>query len=199
MAFKIDGDSNVSIKSLKFYPDHEGCFVPYGNIYFKDKKVGNFRDDGWGGCIDFNFINIESENLVKKEVSNILKNLGFRSPKDASFKPLMADMEEYINLITDINLLVSSLKKRQKKIINDFKKKFKNKSISLNQLEEINSMVFVLPVNYKTTDRTNHYYFEINTSGWIVLPKDVNSFLNKCNKEDIIVTINSEGIMTKIQ
>ena len=40
--------NNVQLKAIRFYTDHEGMAVPYGNIYFKNKKVGTFRTDAWG-------------------------------------------------------------------------------------------------------------------------------------------------------
>lgn len=41
--------NELEVKSVKFFPDHEGATIPYGNLYYKGKKVGEFRYDSWGG------------------------------------------------------------------------------------------------------------------------------------------------------
>lgn len=70
--------NGLEVKGVKFYPDHEGAMIPYGNIYFKGKKVAAFREDAWGGpiVIDFTHKTI-SQQEVEDAFHGIVKKLGW--------------------------------------------------------------------------------------------------------------------------
>ena len=47
--------NNISIKSLKKFKDHEGININQGNVYYKNKKLGFWTQDSWGGPDHFGF------------------------------------------------------------------------------------------------------------------------------------------------
>lgn len=102
---KING---LEVKEIKYYPDHEGSMIPYGNIYFKGKRVGSFKYDDWGGPMHYTHTH---KTISKKEVMEafhqIVPKLGWNEFYD-SFDILV---EELIFL----KEIESEFKKSQKK------------------------------------------------------------------------------------
>ncbi|USK62248.1 hypothetical protein [Peribacillus asahii] len=45
--------NGLEVKGVKYFPDHDGALIPYGNLYLNGKKVGSFRDDSWGGPMQY--------------------------------------------------------------------------------------------------------------------------------------------------
>ena len=56
---------DVQLKGITQFKGYEGepCFQ--GNIYYKNKRIGYFSDDFYGGCMNIDFDNSENRNIVK--------------------------------------------------------------------------------------------------------------------------------------
>lgn len=96
------------VKGVKLFPDHEGAMIPYGNLYFKNKKVGEFRADSWGGPMIYDHTSKTiSEEEVVKGVLSIPEQLGW----DSFYKNFDIIIEELVNFKED----EKKFKKLQKK------------------------------------------------------------------------------------
>ena len=47
--------NGISIKSLKNFRDHEGFTIHQGNVYYRNRKLGFWSQDSWGGGDLFEF------------------------------------------------------------------------------------------------------------------------------------------------
>ncbi len=58
--------SGVTIKGLKNFKDIDGCPVYQGNVYIRNKKVGFWSQDRWGGDDVFDFDVTELDEIKNK-------------------------------------------------------------------------------------------------------------------------------------
>lgn len=58
--------NNIELKAVRRFADHEGFMIAQGNVYFKNKKLGFWSQDSWGGPDRFDF----DEELLSKEVES---------------------------------------------------------------------------------------------------------------------------------
>lgn len=49
---KING---IELKNVKTFPDHEGCMIACGDVWFNGKKLGHWSQDSWGGPDNYDF------------------------------------------------------------------------------------------------------------------------------------------------
>ena len=118
--YQITYQSNVSIKSLKYFPDHEGYMIPQGNIYLNNKKVGSFIADSWGGETMFHFSNADVRKEVEKAMETDLKKIGFRTPHSDNKTALLDVKEDFIYHIGKVDKLVKCLKNLHRSISTPF-------------------------------------------------------------------------------
>ncbi len=99
--------NGLEVKGVKFYPDHEGAMIPYGNIYLNGKKVGAFRTDSWGGPMQYDHTH---KTITEKEVVDafhgIVKKLGWNDFYD--------DMDILVEELVELKEYESIFKKLQK-------------------------------------------------------------------------------------
>ncbi len=90
---------DIELKGIKTAPDHEGIDMHFGNIYFKNKKVGTFSEDYMCGPLHVDFLNKDIEASVCDAAKKTLASLGFLSAdKKFSLDPMEAVV--YITLET---------------------------------------------------------------------------------------------------
>jgi len=93
--------NGFEVKALKYYPDHEGVMVPYGNLHYQNKKVGEFRASSWGGPMQYNHSHKTiSESEVRKKLSEIVELLGW-DPFYDEFDLLMEELIAFKEMQTD--------------------------------------------------------------------------------------------------
>lgn len=77
--------NNLEVKAVKYYPDHEGAMIPYGNLYYKNKKVGGFKYDSWGGPMMYDHTHKTiSEEEVSKALHGIVEEMGWHKFYDST-------------------------------------------------------------------------------------------------------------------
>lgn len=96
------------VKALKYQLSHDKILVPYGNLYYKNRKVGEVVDDTWGGPMMYNHTSkAMSEKAVMEKILSIATDLGWHD----DYKEFSLVMDELIRF----KELESDFKKAQKK------------------------------------------------------------------------------------
>lgn len=62
---------NIELKNIRDFKGHDGEPLVQGDVYYKNKKIGFYSQDGWGGPDILNLDN-NLENL--EEINNIINN-----------------------------------------------------------------------------------------------------------------------------
>lgn len=61
------------IKAVKEFKDHDGFPIYQGNVYFKNKKLGSWSQDAWGGPDQFDFdVRPYNEAMQKFDLDEVL-------------------------------------------------------------------------------------------------------------------------------
>ena len=94
--------NGVSIKSLKWFRDHEGCGIAQGNVYIDNKKVGFWSQDSWGGPDQYiSDTSADLYSLIKERAEKFKEGY----PKESKYYHLADDpdcfMFEILKLIDD--------------------------------------------------------------------------------------------------
>lgn len=200
--YQITYQSNVSIKSLKYFPDHEGFLIPQGNIYLNNKKVGSFISDSWGGETMFHFSNAEIRKEVEKQMESDLKKIGFRTPHSNNKMALLDVKEEYIYHIGKTDELVKCLKNCQKKTFSEInverkKARTKEQIMALDRVEDrTKKLAFVVPVTY--SEFNNKFSYTIELKGHVVSMYEIDNAHKLFNKETKLVYADSNGYLSTI-
>lgn len=97
------------IKSLKFYPGHEGENCAYGSLYRDGKRIGDFREDGWGGPMQVNI----PDNADQKALDNYASSLPKWETSTGTMLPM--DAELVISEIAEAVERVNYFKRKTRK------------------------------------------------------------------------------------
>lgn len=65
--------NGIKLKSIKTFKGHEQEDLIQGNVYYKNKKVGFYSQDSWGGCDNIQLDSNLSKTLIN-EINDILKD-----------------------------------------------------------------------------------------------------------------------------
>lgn len=100
--------NNLEVKGVKLYPDHEGAMIPYGNIYFKGKRVASFRTDSWGGPMAYEHTH---KTITEKEVLDAFAEI----PEKLGWDEFYNSIEILVGELIELKELESEFKKAQKR------------------------------------------------------------------------------------
>lgn len=90
--------NNIAIKGLKTFKDHEGVDIYQGNIYYKNKNLGHWSQDLWGGPDDFSF----DTKILDEEVKRIKNNPSFVDKGIKEYGPMYKNILDLSTIIYEI-------------------------------------------------------------------------------------------------
>jgi|SRR5690625_170436 len=100
--------NQFEVKALKYYPDHEGMSVPYGNLYYKNSKMGEFQADAWAGPMGYTHT---SKKVSEEEMMKELKSIQTKNGWDDFF----GSFDILLDVLIDFKEDETAFKKLQKK------------------------------------------------------------------------------------